>query len=533
MTSSLSRGHHARLAGITAATLAGVFLLGYGGIFVWGGNSDSTSPIWPATAFALVMILRLSHSRASDAALLAAVLAGGLAANMLGGAPTTLAVGYSLINMLDVMAGLMVVRRLGGIPRIKTMAAAAKFTLAAGAFPSLFGALLAAALVIWHGAGDPFSTGAQWFLANFLGVLLLFPFGLTVSWRQFANLKLERRTLEAAILFSLITLVAVAGFRYEAPVLFLLLVGVLASAVRFRLLGAGAALLVIATIGFAAVHSVPGSRNIYWVELLQFYFAVCSIAGVRTAMLLNERDLHVAILEKKHRQVVRASRFKSQLLAHVSHEVRSPLSAIIGFSTMLESGSLSADRAPEFAAIIAHNGELLQRLHDDLLDLSRAEAGTLTMQPERVAVGDTLRQCIGAIRLDATLGGKDVLVDGVADGLALQADPIRLAQILNNLIANAFKYGDNSSPIRVSARALGDGFGRIEIANAGPGIPKDEREAVLLPFRRAVGVGRNVPGAGLGLSIAKMLVEAHGGRIDFDSVPGRQTRFWIDLPLVA
>lgn len=298
MTSSLSRGHHARLAGITAATLAGVFLLGYGGIFVWGGNSDSTSPIWPATAFALVMILRLSHSRASDAALLAAVLAGGLAANMLGGAPTTLAVGYSLINMLDVMAGLMVVRRLGGIPRIKTMAAAAKFTLAAGAFPSLFGALLAAALVIWHGAGDPFSTGAQWFLANFLGVLLLFPFGLTVSWRQFAKLKLERRTLEAAILFSLITLVAVAGFRYEAPVLFLLLVGVLASAVRFRLLGAGAALLVIATIGFAAVHSVPGSRNIYWVELLQFYFAVCSIAGVRTAMLLNERDLHVALLEK-------------------------------------------------------------------------------------------------------------------------------------------------------------------------------------------------------------------------------------------
>ena len=533
MTPSLSRGHNARLAGITAAVLAGVFLLGYGGIFVWGGNSDATSPIWPATAFALVMMLRLSHSRASDAAMLAAVLAGGLAANMLGGAPTALAVGYSLINMLDVMAGLLVVRRMGGIPRIKTMAAAAKFTLAAGAFPSLFGALLAAALVIWHGAGDPLSTGAQWFLANFLGVMILFPFGLTVSWRQFAKLKLDRRMLEATILFSLITLVAVAGFAYGAPVLFLLLVGVLASAVRFRLLGAGAALLVIAAIGFAAIHSTPESRNIYWVELLQFYFAVCSIAGVRTAMLLNERDLHVALLEKKHRQVVRASRFKSQLLAHVSHEVRSPLSAIIGFSAMLESGSLSADRAPEFAAIIAHNGELLQRLHDDLLDLSRAEAGTLTMQPERVAVGDTLKQCVGAIRLDATLGGKDVLVDGIADSLALQADPIRLAQILNNLIANAFKYGDNSSPIRVSARALGDGFGRIEIANAGPGIPKDEREAVFQPFRRAIGVGRNVPGAGLGLSIAKMLVEAQGGRIDFDSVPGRQTRFWIDLPLAA
>ena len=528
MTSSLSRGHNARLAGIAAATLAGVFLLGYGGIFVWGGNSDSATPIWPANAFVLVMLLRLSRTRIDDIVILSAMLAAAFAANLLGGAPTPLTIGYSLINLVDVVMGLLVVRWMG-MPRIKTMVAAGKFTLAVGAGPSL----LAAGLVAWHGAGDPVSTGAQWFLANFLGVLLLFPFGLTVSWRQFAKLKLERRTLEAAILFSLITLVAVAGFRYEAPVLFLLLVGVLASAVRFRLLGAGAALLVIATIGFSAVHSAPGGRNIYWVEMLQFYFAVCSIAGVRTAMLLNERDLHVALLEKKHRQVVRASRFKSQLLAHVSHEVRSPLSAIIGFSTMLESGSLKADRAPEFAAIIAHNGELLRRLHDDLLDLSRAEAGTLTMQPERVAVGDTLRQCVGAIRLDATLGGKDVLVDAIADGLALQADPIRLAQILNNLIANAFKYGDNSSPIRVSARALGDGFGRIEIANAGPGIPRDEREAVFLPFRRAIGVGRNVPGAGLGLSIAKMLVEAQGGRIDFDSVPGRQTRFWVDLPLVA
>jgi signal transduction histidine kinase len=230
---------------------------------------------------------------------------------------------------------------------------------------------------------------------------------------------------------------------------------------------------------------------------------------------------------------VRASRFKSQLLAHVSHEVRSPLSAIIGFSAMLESGSLSADRAPEFAAIIAHNGELLQRLHDDLLDLSRAEAGALSIRSERVAVNPTLQSCIKAIRLDATLGGKDVLIEGVEDALAVKADPLRLAQILNNLIANAYKYGDNFSPIRIRARRLEDGFGRIEIANAGPGIPTAERQAVFLPFRRLQSVGRRVPGAGLGLSIAKLLVEAQGGRIDFESEPGRQTRFWIDLPLAA
>jgi len=208
------------------------------------------------------------------------------------------------------------------------------------------------------------------------------------------------------------------------------------------------------------------------------------------------------------------------------------LSAVIGFSGMLETGALSAERAPEFASIIVHNGELLQRLHDDLLDMSRAEAGHLALKPERVAVGTSLRTCIGAIWLDATLGGKDVVVEGVEDTLALIADPLRLAQILNNLIANAYKYGDNFSPIRVRARAV-DGYGRIEVINAGPGIPPEERANVFRPFGRATNVGRSVPGAGLGLSIAKLLVEAQGGRIDFESVPGRQTRFWIDLPLAA
>jgi signal transduction histidine kinase len=532
MTTFLSREPFARPARLAAITWAGVFLLGYGGIFVWGGNSDSATPIWPANALALVLLLRLSRSRADDIVMLGATLTAAFTANLLGGAPVPLTIGYSLINLVDVLLGLLTVRSIG-MPRIKNMAAAAKFTLAIGAIPSLVGAMLATALVSWHGSGEPWTAGVQWFLSNLLGVLLLFPFGLTISFRQFSKLKLKHRLAEAAALLSLLTIVSVAGLRFGAPVLFLVLIGVLAAGVRFRLLGAGAALIVVSAIGFSSIHSDPGTPNLYWVELLQFFFAACSIAGVRAAMLMNERDLHVAIIERRHRRAMRASRFKSQLLAHVSHEVRSPLSAIIGFSSMLESGSLSAQRAPEFAAIIAHNGELLQRLHDDLLDLSRAEAGALTLQSQRVPVNDTLKQCVGAIRLDATLGGKDVLVDRVADDLALTCDPVRLAQILNNLIANAFKYGDNSSPIRVSARALEDGFGRIEIANSGPGIPRDERDAVFLPFRRASGAGRNVPGAGLGLSIAKLLVEAQGGRIDFDSVPGRQTRFWIDLPLAA
>src|SRR6185503_4634320 len=198
---------------------------------------------------------------------------------------------------------------------------------------------------------------------------------------------------------------------------------------------------------------------------------------------------------------------------------------------MLETGALSAERAPEFASIIVHNGELLRRLHDDLLDLSRHEAGALSLTRERVPVADTVFACIGGIRLDTALGGKHVVVDPIAEELAVEADPVRLAQIINNLIANAYKYGDNYSPIRVSAAATADGFGRIEIVNAGAGIPIEEQAGIFRPFSRAQTAGRSVPGAGLGLSIAKLLVEMQGGRIAFDSAPGRVTRFWVDLPL--
>ena len=110
---------------------------------------------------------------------------------------------------------------------------------------------------------------------------------------------------------------------------------------------------------------------------------------------------------------------------------------------------------------------------------------------------------------------------------------MRLAQILNNLIANTFKYGDNFSPIRASGHARDDGFGRIEIANTGPGIPAAERGTAFLPFRRSESVGRSVPGACVGQPIAEVLVDAQSERIDLESQPSRQAWFWIDLPLAA
>jgi signal transduction histidine kinase len=519
---------------IAATLLAaiGFLVLGYGAIRLTPEGS-STAIIWPADAFALCLMLRYARGWRERAVMLAGIFAGDLFSNGLGGSGPVLTLGYSLVNTLELALCLMLTghRRTLRFPHVR---AAALFGLKIGVLPALLGGIGAMLVTQLGGAPDAFAAGRNWFCADVLGFCIVFPVGMTISWRQIEKLRLRQRLpLAIGTVLLLVTITMLVYPLRHYPLQFLILPAALILSSQFRMLGAGAAMIIIAAIVLAEPVPPLFFDPVVRIQYLQFFLAVCSIVCVRAASLLNQRDLHQAIIERRHRRAVRASRFKSQLLAHVSHEVRSPLSAIIGFSSMLESGSLSAERAPEFAAIIAHNGELLQRLHDDLLDLSRAEAGALCIQPERVAVGSTLKTCIDAIRLDATLGGKDVLIENVEDALAVEADPVRLAQILNNLIANAFKYGDNFSPIRVHARALDDGFGRIEIVNAGPGIPAGERQAVFLPFRRSADVGRRVPGAGLGLSIAKLLVEAQGGRIDFESIPGQQTRFWIDLPLVA
>jgi signal transduction histidine kinase len=511
---------------------AGFFALAYGAILITPPGSP-TAIIWPADAFVLCLILRYARGWRERSVMLLCILIADLFSNALGIGSAPLTIGYALVDILELALCLALVgqRR---VLRFANARAMLVFGLKVGVLPPLLGGLAAILVTRWGGAPDAFAAGRNWFFADMLGFCIIFPIGMTISWRQIEKLRLRQRLPLALGTVSLLVAMTMLVFplRYY-PLQFLILPAALILASQFRMLGAGAAMIIIAGIVLGEpVPNLPFSQ-VTRIQYLQLFLAVCSLVCVRAASLLNQRDLHQAIIERRHRRAVRASRFKSQLLAHVSHEVRSPLSAIIGFSSMLESGSLSAQRAPEFAAIIAHNGELLQRLHDDLLDLSRAEAGALSIQSERVAVGSTLRSCIGAIRMDATLGGKNVLIENVEDALAVQADPVRLAQILNNLIANAFKYGDNFSPIRVSAHALEDGFGRIEIVNVGPGIPASERQAVFLPFRRSADVGRHVAGAGLGLSIAKLLVEAQGGRIDFESTPGRQTRFWIDLPLVA
>ena len=524
------RDDRSRVLWQSAITGIGFFLLGYGGLQLTG-HGRMIALIWPANAFAVCMIVRLSRSRLQDVSMLAAAFIAQVAINLVVRAPLPVTAGFSIVGMAEVAGAIWAVRRFG---RFRNVPGGLRFLAAAIIAPALIGACLAAGVMIAVGNPDWLADSRHWFAANVLGFSILLPVGLAISRRKLVKLKLHERRLEAVLVFTGLLLASLIAIHWQArPMPVMILPIALAAAVRFRHLGAGLAMLVILSVMLTSDLGVGTSPEyVARVEMFQIFLAVTSLIGTRAAMLLNERDVHLAMIEGRRRSAIRASRFKSQLLSHVGKEARGPLAAIIGISTVLESGRLSPDRAQEFAHVVAHNGELLQRLYADLLDLSQTDTRALIIQREKVHLGQTLKTCIGAIRLDAALGGKSVLLGEIDDDLNVHADPKRLAQIVSHLIANSYKYGDNDSPIRVRASRLGDGFGRIEIMNTGPGITLRERDAMFSPFGPESG-GRTVPGAGLGLSMARLLAEKQGGRVDFESIPGRQTRFWLDLPLAA
>lgn len=510
--------------GLVLLTYAGFVLLGYGSILLTDPNHGQAL-IWPPTAFAVVMIARLSRARATDIIMLAAVFLAEATISFTGRTLGALGLGFCFVATIEVAAAVFAIRRLAP-KRVRDMGGALKFGLLVMIAPCVLGGLLVQACVTLLGHPGWPGDGLHWFSTHVLAFFIVLPFGLNVSWHQLAKLNLRHRWIEALIVFTaLLAITMVALSYFQRPLAMFIVPAALAATVRFRLLGSAVAMFMVLAVIFTK-RGVSADE----IAMAQVFLAVLSVITARTAMFLNERDLYVALVERHRRRAVRASRFKSELLSHVSREAHGPLSAIIGFSGLLESGQLPIERAQEFAHIVAHNGELLQRLYGDLLDLSKAD--NLSIAPQLVPVGVTLRNCIGAIRLETALGGKPVLMDDVAEDLVVKADPQRLAQIISNLIASSYKYGDNHSPIRVRASRLEDGFGRIEIVNSGPGIPHRERETLFKPFGTEAG-GRQVPGAILGLSIAKLLAEKQGGRINFESIPGRQTRFWIDLPLAA
>jgi signal transduction histidine kinase len=262
------------------------------------------------------------------------------------------------------------------------------------------------------------------------------------------------------------------------------------------------------------------------IELLES-FAAQAVIAIENVRLFTE-------IQEKSRQLEVASQHKSQFLANMSHELRTPLNAILGYTEMMVDGLYGnlPDKAQGVLERVQSNGKHLLGLINDVLDLSKIEAGQLTLATEEYSVADMVATVMSAT--ESLAKAKNIaLVSAVPPGLPRgTGDARRLTQVLLNLVGNAIKFTDEGK-VEIRAREQ-DGRFKISVIDTGPGIARADQAKIFEEFQQVDNTStRKKGGTGLGLSISRKIVELHGGYIAVESEPGKGSNFKITIPINA
>jgi signal transduction histidine kinase len=267
-------------------------------------------------------------------------------------------------------------------------------------------------------------------------------------------------------------------------------------------------------------------RKMRETERLRDY--VAELEETRHRLETTAADLTVALTEAEA-----SNRAKSQFLAMMSHELRTPLNAVIGFSEIIQSqayGPLGDDRYRDYASSICDSGRHLLGVINDVLDLAKIDAGKLVIEEAEIDVSELITASLRMVDASAVAAGL-TLEANMAPGLSLlRGDPVRLRQTLLNLLVNAIKYTPTGGKVTISAFAR-DGEIVLQVSDTGIGIAAEDIPKAMERFGQVDGrLARSHEGTGLGLPLAKQLVELHGGTFDLSSEVGVGTVVTLTLP---
>ena len=283
-------------------------------------------------------------------------------------------------------------------------------------------------------------------------------------------------------------------------------------------------------------HELVGVLNLWRTQVAPFderemtlltAFAAHAAVAIRNAHLVRALEERTAELEV-------VSRHKSAFLASMSHELRTPLNAVIGFSELLLErmfGDLN-ERQDEYLRDILASGRHLLELLNDILDLSKVEAGAMDLDISPVQVDDLVERALSLMRERAARQGVRLDADLDPDAGAMSADELRVRQVLLNLLSNAVKFTAAGGSVQVlAAREATDVV--IRVVDTGEGIPPADHARIFDTFQQAGRTAGRTEGTGLGLTLCKRIIELHGGEIWVDSEPGHGSTFGFRLPAVA
>ena len=271
-------------------------------------------------------------------------------------------------------------------------------------------------------------------------------------------------------------------------------------------------------------RKVPGAFPQETIDLLQT-FAAQSVLAIQNARLFRE-------IEEKGRQLELASKHKSQFLANMSHELRTPMNAVLGYTDLILDNIFGdvPEAIRDTLERVKSNGQHLLGLINDVLDLSKIEAGQLTLSLNDYAMGEVVHAVVSAVEslaAEKKLALKAMVPADLPPG---RGDERRITQVLLNLAGNAIKFTD-AGEVSIEARASDDAF-VVSVSDTGPGISEADQQTIFEEFQQADSSStRKKGGTGLGLSISRRIVELHGGRLWVESTPGQGSTFSFTLPV--
>jgi signal transduction histidine kinase/DNA-binding response OmpR family regulator len=267
-------------------------------------------------------------------------------------------------------------------------------------------------------------------------------------------------------------------------------------------------------------------------ELLATIGAQTAVMAERRAILADQEATSARLVQTVE-ALRSASQAKSDFLASMSHELRTPLSAILGFSDLMRQGEAENGNVQvpvEWVEHIHRGGEHLLALINDVLDLSKVEAGRVELRREPIDLASAINELLEGVRPLADRKQLRLVAD--VPPISISADRGRFRQVLYNLLSNAIKFTPTGGEVRVEVR---DGLDEVHItvADTGVGIAREDQARVFDEFRQVGSLSAREGGTGLGLALARRLVEAHGGRLELSSVVGEGSRFTVSIPNVV